>query len=98
MGEDEAALEGVGDEWDFSFLAGGVEVKNEIVGEGGGEDERGAFDGKDDGGLEEAGDDLWVGGAQGRGHGGLDGGQADDDDGFGIVEGGRGIEAEVEGL
>ena len=35
--------------------------------EGGGEDEGGAFDGKDDGGFQEAGDDLGVGGAQGRG-------------------------------
>ena len=37
------------------------------MGEGGGEDERRAFDGKDDGGLEEAGDVLGVGGAQRRG-------------------------------
>ena len=98
MGEDEAALEGVGGEGDFGLFAGVVEVEDEVVGEGGGEDEGGAFDGKDDGGLEEAGDGFGVGGAQRRGHGGLDGGQADDDDGFGIVEGGRGVEAEVEGF
>ncbi|MCU1252806.1 MAG: hypothetical protein JWQ49_5835 [Edaphobacter sp.] len=98
VGEDEPALEGVGGERDFGLFAGVVEVENEIMGETGGEDEWGAFDRQDDGGLEEAGDDLGVGGAQGRRNGGLDGGQADDDDRLGIVERGRGVEAEVEGF
>ena len=37
-------------------------------------------------------------GAEAGGRACLNGGQADDDDGFGIVEGGRGVEAEVEGF
>ena len=99
MGEDEAALEGVGGEGNVGALGpASVEMEDEVVGEGGGEDERSAFDGEDDGGLEEAGDGVGVGGAQRRRDGGLDGRQADDDDGFGIVEGGRGVEAEVEGF
>ena len=62
----------------------GVEVEDEVVGEGGGEDEGRAFDGQDDVGLEEAGDVGGVGGAERGRNGGLDGGQADDDDGFGL--------------
>ena len=57
------------------------------MGEAGGEDERRAFDGKDDGGLEEAGDESGVSGAERRRNGCGDGGKADDDDGLGIVEG-----------
>ena len=98
MGEDEPALEGVGGDGNFGLFAGGVEVEDKVVGEAGGEDEGCAFDGQDDGGFEEAGDDFGIGGAEGRGHCDLDGGQADDDDGLGIVEGGRGVEAEVEGF
>ncbi len=71
VGEDEAALKGVGGERDFGLFAGVVEVEDEVVGEGRGEDERSAFDGKDDGGLEEAGDGLGIGGAQRRRDGGF---------------------------
>ncbi len=40
-GGDEAALEGVGDEWDVGVVAGDVEVEDEVVGEVGGVDEGG---------------------------------------------------------
>ena len=93
---DEAALEGVGDERNVGMVAGTVDVEDEVVGEAGGVDQRGAVEAEDELGLEHAGDVLGVGGAQGRRGGGLDGGQADDDDGLGVVEGGRGVEAEVE--
>ena len=53
-----------------------VEVQDEVVGEVRGEDQRRAFDGKDDGGLEEAGDVVGVSGAQRRGDGRLDGGKS----------------------
>jgi len=96
-GKDEAALKGVGDEGDIFGGFSSVDVEDEVVGEGGGEDEGRAFYGKDDRGLEEAGDELGVCLAKGWGDGGLDGGEAYDDDGFGIVEGGGGVEAEVEG-
>ena len=66
------------------------------MGEAGGEDEGRSFDRDDDVGLEEAGDVFDIGRAQGGRHGLLNGGQADDNDGFRIVEGGRGVEAEVE--
>ncbi len=98
MSKDEAALEGVRSEGDVSPRARAVEVKDEIVGVGGGEDQRGSLYRKDDGWLEEAGDFFNVGRAQRRWDRGLDGGEADDDDGFGVVEGRRGVEAEVEGL
>jgi len=39
-----------------------------------------------------------LGGAERRWDGCLDGGEADDEDGFGVVEGGWGVEAEVHGL
>ena len=71
--------------------------QNELVGEGGGEDQGGAFDGEDEVGVEEAGDvAVASSGAKGRWNGFLDGGEADDDDRFGVVEGGWGVEAEVE--
>ncbi len=66
------------------------------MGEGGGEDEGCAFDGQNEMGVEEAGNVGGVDGAQRRGDGGGDGGQGDDDDGFWVVEGGRGVEAKVE--
>ena len=66
------------------------------MGEGGGKDERGAVDGENDRWFEEAGYVFGVGGAERRGGCGLDGGQADDDDRLGVVEGRRGIEAKVE--
>ena len=56
----------------------GVEVKDEVVGEVRGEDERSAFDGKDDGGLDEAGDLMGGGGAERRRNGGLYGRERDD--------------------
>jgi hypothetical protein len=96
MSEDEAALEGVRGEGHVGARARAVEVEDEIVGVGGGEDQGGSFYREDDGGLEQAGDFLEVGGAQRRGDRGLDGGEADDDDGFGVVEGGGRVEAEVE--
>ena len=48
VGEDEAALVGVGGERDCRCPAGAVEVEDEVVGEGGGEDERSAVDGEND--------------------------------------------------
>ena len=54
--------------------------------------------GEGDGGVEEAGNVIGLSRAEGWGNGGLDGGEADDDDGLGIVEGGCGVQAEVEGL
>ena len=79
--------------------AGGcIEVQDEVGGEVGGEDERGALDGEDDGGLEEAGDGVGVGGPQRRRYGDLHGGQGDDEDRLGVVEGRWHIEAEVHGL
>ena len=68
------------------------------MGEGGGEDQGRAFDRQDEVRVEQAGDVAGIGGAERRGNGLLDGGKADDDDGFGVVEGGRGVEAEVEGV
>ena len=99
--DDEAALVGVGGERDVGLCGGtgrGVEMEEEIVCESGGKDERGAFDGDGGRGFEEAGDVVGFCGAQGGSDGLLDGGQADDDDGFGVDEGGWGVEAEVEGL
>ena len=109
MIDDEAAAIGVGDERDVcrggGLLAGAlatglrdVEVKNEVVGEAGGEDERGTFYGKDDFGFKQAGDGFGVSRAERRRDGLLDGGQTDDDDGLGIAKGGSGVEAEVEAL
>ena len=98
MGEDEAALEGVGGKRDFGLFAGVVEVEDEVVGEASGEDEGRAFNEKDDGGFEEAGDGFGVGRAQGRRDRCLNGGKADDDDGFWIVERGWRVQAEVEGF
>ena len=75
--EDEAALEGVGDErdvWLGGSACGYVEVQHHGVGEAGGEDERSAFDGKGDGGLEEAGDLIGVRRAKRGSNGWLDGG------------------------
>ncbi len=97
--EDEAALVGVGYEGDVGLVWGagrGVEVQDHVVREGGGEDQGRAFNGKDDGGFEEAGYVGGVGWAQGRRDGSLNGGKADDEDGFGVVERRRGVEAEVE--
>jgi len=98
VSEDEAALEGIGGDGDVGARTGTVEVEDEVVGVRGGEDERSSFDWQDYGWLEEAGDFFGIGRAQGRRNVRLDGREADDDDGFGIVEGGRGVEAEVEGL
>ena len=95
--EDEAALKGVGGE--RNVLGGGtlVDVQHEIVREAGGEDERSAFDGQDDVGLEQAGHLVGVGRPERRSGGWLDRGKANDDDRLGIVKGRRRVEAEVEG-
>ncbi len=98
VGEDEASLIGVRRDRNVSAGSWAVEVEDEVVGEGGGEDQGRAFNWKGDAGFEEAGDGGGVGGTEGRRDGGLDGGEADDDDGFGVVEGGRGVEAQVEGV
>ena len=68
------------------------------MGEAGREDEGCAVDRDGDMRLQQAGDVFVVGAAQGRRDRLLDGGQADDDDGLGVVEGGRRVEAEVESL
>ena len=67
--QDEAAVVGVGDERNVGLVrsAGrGVQVQDEVVRERGGEDERSAFDGESDGGFDEAGDVVGVGGAERR--------------------------------
>jgi hypothetical protein len=69
-------------------VSGNVEVENEVVGEAGGVDERGTVEAEDELGLEQAGNQLGIGGAQGRRGGGLNGGKTDDDDGLGIMDGG----------
>ena len=103
-GDGEAAPEGVGIERDVGTAVGEggsggeVEVKDDLVGEGGGEDERRAVDGEDHPGIEEAGGVVGFGGTKRGEDGLLDGREADDDDGFGVVEAGRGVEAEVEGV
>ena len=94
--EDKASLVRVRGEGNFGFFAGIVQMEDQVVREGGGEDEGRAFDGKDDRGLEEAGDGIGIGRAQGWWHGGLNGRQPDHDDRFGIVERGWGVEPEVE--
>ncbi len=78
------------------MLPWGVQVEDEVVGEAGGEDERRAVEGENDFGLEEAGDEVGVGGAERRGNGFGDCGETDDDDGLGIAKGGGSVEAEVE--
>jgi len=57
--QDEAAVVGIGGERDVGLgrRAGrGVEMQNEVVGKVSGEDQRRTFDGKNDRGLDEAGD------------------------------------------
>ena len=88
-GEDEASLIGVGGEGNVCAGAWAFKMEDQVVGVSSGEDERRAFYREGDGGLEEAGDGGGVGGAQRRRDCGLDGREANDDDGFGIVEGGR---------
>ncbi len=68
------------------------------MGEGSGEDERGPIDLEDQVGLDEAADLFGIGGAERGGDGFLDGGEPDDDDGFGVSEGWWRVEAEVEAL
>ena len=64
--------------------------------EGGREDERRAFDGEDKMRIQEARDVFGVGRAERWGNRLLDGRQADDDDGLGVVERRCRIEAKVE--
>jgi hypothetical protein len=77
-----AAGVGVGKDGDVGLggCAGrGVKVEDEIVGEVGGKDEWSTFDGKDDGGFNEAGDlirDSWT---ERRRRGCLDGRECDDE-------------------
>ena len=94
--DDEAAAEGVRGEWDVGRWGRGVEVQDELVGEGGGVDEGSTFDGQNEAGLDEAVDKVGIAGTEGGRDGFLDGRKTDDDDGLGISEGGRGVEAEVE--
>jgi len=99
--EDETTLVGVRVEWDVGFRGRsgwGVEMQYQIVCEGGGKDQRGAFDGEHDGGFEEAGDVFGVGGTQRWWNGGLYRGETDDQDRLGVVEGGWRVEAQVKGL
>jgi len=99
--EDEAALVGVCDEGYVGFgrCSGRcVEVQHHVVREAGGEDQWGAFDGQGDGGFQEAGDGVGVGRAQWGRDSLLDGGETDDQHGFGIVEGRWRVQAEVEGF
>jgi len=73
--ENEAALVGVRYEGNVGFggCAGRcVEVQDHVVGEAGGEDQRGTFDGESDGGFQEAGDVIGVGWAKRRRDGFLD--------------------------
>ena len=102
-GDSQPALEGVLNEGDVERSVVGeggscwqIEVKHQVLRVGGGEDEGCAVDGEHHAGVEQAGDVVWLGGAQGREDGLLDGGQTDDDDRLGVVEGGRGVEAEIE--
>jgi len=61
-------------------------------------DERSTFDGEHDCGFEQACDVFGIGGAEWRWDRGLNGGEPDDDYRLRIVEGGWGVEAEVEGV
>ena len=91
-GEDQSALVGVWGQGDPSLVAG-IEVEDEIVGEGGGEDQRGTLDGESQMRVKEAGDAVGIDGAQGWRESLLYCGEADDDNGFGIVKAGRRVEA-----
>ena len=82
MSEDEAATKGVWSDGNIGAAVGAVEVEDEIVRQSGCVDQRCAFDGKDDGGFEQAGDGFGVGGAKRRGDCSLDCGKTDDDDGL----------------
>lgn len=73
-------------------------MQRKVVGEAGREDQGSAFDREDDLWLEEAGDEFGVGWTERGRDGGLDGGQADDDDGLWVAERRWRIEAEIEAL
>jgi len=96
VGENEASAEGIGSERDNGFTTGTFKVQDEVVGEGGGEDKWSTFYRENHRGPEEAGDCFGVGRAERRRHGCLDGRQANDDDGLGVVEGWWGVEAQIE--
>ncbi len=98
VSEDEATSKGVWSDGNVCATVWTVDVKDEVMCQRGREDEGRAFDGEDYRRFEQAGDFFGVGRTERRGDGGLDGGQADDDDRLGIVEGGRGVEAEVKGV
>jgi len=73
VGEDEASLIGVRRDRNVSSGSWAVEVEDEVVGEGGGEDQGRAFHWKGNAGFEEARDGGGVGGSEGGRDGGLDG-------------------------
>ena len=99
--ENQAALEGVRRQRQVGLAAEGgaiIQVQHKVVREAGCEDQRRTFQRQHHGRLQQAGDVRGVLQAQWRRDGGLNRRQSDDDDGLGIVEGGRCVQAQVQRL